>query len=111
MAIQIETEANGFVNVKISNLMTVEDMKRCEEAIISAINLYGKAKGLLIIEAFQANQGNADLSDSHITSDMDDDASNYDSPDDYLSTPSLDTEERTSNLEDYSEKELLDTIE
>jgi hypothetical protein len=53
MAILIETEINGLLNVRISNLMTGEDMIQCQEAIISAIKLYGTIKGLMILDAFK----------------------------------------------------------
>jgi hypothetical protein len=53
MAIHIETETNGLLNVRISNLMTGEDMIQCQEAIVSAIKLYGTIKGLMILDAFK----------------------------------------------------------
>jgi len=53
MAIQIETETNGLINLKISDLMTVEDMKKCQDAILSAIKRFDTLKGLIVLEAFQ----------------------------------------------------------
>lgn len=69
----------------------------------------------VIIEAFQANQGNVEINDNELDTDVPDseediETSSYESPDDYLSTPSLNSDERTSN-DDNSEQELLDTIE
>jgi hypothetical protein len=53
MTIQIETEANGLLNIRISNLITREDVFQCQEAIVAAIKLYGKVKALVVLEAFQ----------------------------------------------------------
>jgi hypothetical protein len=53
MAIQIETETNGLLNVRVSNLMTGEDLILCQEAIVSAIKLYGTIKGLMVLDAFK----------------------------------------------------------
>jgi len=70
----------------------------------------------VIIEAFQANEGTMeDDSGISVTEDYDDpimeeSTPSLDSTDGYLSTPSLDAEERTAPEEDTT-KELLDTIE
>jgi hypothetical protein len=53
MAIHIETETNGLLKVIISNLMTGENMIQCQEAIVSAIKLYGTIKGLMVLDAFK----------------------------------------------------------
>lgn len=66
----------------------------------------------VIIEAFHANKNddnlNEDGHDSEGVEDYEDEAESL-SPDDYLSTPSLDDKDRMSSVE--SSKELLDTIE
>jgi hypothetical protein len=53
MAIQIETESNGLLNIRVSSFMSREDEKQCQEAIVKAIKLYGTVKGLVVMEAFQ----------------------------------------------------------
>jgi hypothetical protein len=53
MAVQIEAEANGLVIIRVSNLMTGEDLILCQEAIVSAIKLYGTIKGLIVLDAFK----------------------------------------------------------
>ena len=53
MAIQIEAATNGLINLKISHLMTAEDMKQCQEAVLTASKLSNKLKGLIVLEEFQ----------------------------------------------------------
>jgi hypothetical protein len=53
MAIQIEAEANGLVIIRIYSLVTLDDMKQGQEAIVAAIKHYGKARVLVVLEAFQ----------------------------------------------------------
>ncbi len=53
MAIRIKAEANGLLIIRVSSLVTPEDMKQLQEAIVAAIKHYGKAKALVVLEAFQ----------------------------------------------------------
>ena len=53
MAVQIETEANGLVIIRLSSLATLEDMKQWQEAIVAVIKRYGNARVLVALEAFQ----------------------------------------------------------
>jgi hypothetical protein len=53
MAIRIEAEANGLLVIRVSSLVTREDMKQWQEAIVAVIKRYGKAKALVVLEVFQ----------------------------------------------------------
>jgi len=53
MAILIETETNGLLNVIVSNLITREDVTHCQEAVAAAIKRYGNIKVLVVLDAFQ----------------------------------------------------------
>ena len=53
MAILIETEINGLLNVRISNLITREDVNHCQEAVAAAIKRYDNIKVLVVLDAFQ----------------------------------------------------------
>ena len=53
MPVQIEAEEKGFLILRISGLVTQEDKKQWEEAVVKAIKCYGKAKALVILEGFQ----------------------------------------------------------
>jgi len=56
MAIQIEVEADGLVIIKVSGLVTPEDMRQLQEATVAVIKRYDKAKVLVVLEAFQGWQ-------------------------------------------------------
>jgi hypothetical protein len=53
MAIRIEAEPNGLLVIRVSSLVTREDMKQWQEAIVAVIKRYDKAKALVILEVFQ----------------------------------------------------------
>lgn len=53
MSVQIEAEEKDFLILRISGLVTQEDKKQWEEAVVKAIKRYGKAKALVILEGFQ----------------------------------------------------------
>jgi hypothetical protein len=53
MSVLIETEANGLLNVIVSNLMTRKDVNHCQETVVTAIKRYGNIKVLMVLDAFQ----------------------------------------------------------